>query len=472
MVAKAIVDFALRAACRRMVLTVNCLQNQQCEGVSLGSARKSAPFLKTSSMDVSMDWRQPSINSEGYVSASSELVVNGSSTTIDEVKRKSVSFHIEEDSMPVDTLSDAYYSEQIRIVAKKLVNKALHVACHKLESLYRRSSIEYLIASTKRMRIDDSPPPPPTLFEAEEQNDNISEFLTPRARGPLERLSRKKRGRSGSHEVSQLKELRKTKLGKGFQFQSARHTMINSTGSESSRRILSVTRCQRSAPVESNLATMNSASSLGDAQRLSLLVSDVKRMSISTCSESESDTTLDSEETQTYTILSAVTVNTVQKEEESQTVGGDGMLYTDVSPRERDGLFQNTYLKDQNRGCTGTNERSLFPIENPSCVDSSILSQVRNSVAGLNVIPDMDLFFIIHTHPSPGLCQKFLCSNTNEVNLLYHCWMFPDVPFSPSLVISKKLEMGLFDPSGIQSVHLDLQDAGIPFGYLDERFVH
>ena len=54
--------------------------------------------------------------------------------------------------------------EELQMVAKKLVKKVLHLACKKWESMNRRSSIDYLIASTKRLKIA-SPPPPLTVPE-------------------------------------------------------------------------------------------------------------------------------------------------------------------------------------------------------------------------------------------------------------------------------------------------------------------
>ena len=74
-----------------------------------------------------------------------------------------------------------------------------------------------------------------------------------------------------------------------------------------------------------------------------------------------------------------------------------------------------------------------------------------------------------HTHPPPGLCQKF--ENTNEVNLLFHCWLYPNVPCEPAVVCSQHLEMGIFQPRGVAPVHQDLQDAGIAFHHLQPRSV-
>lgn len=88
----------------------------------------------------------------------------------------------------------------------------------------------------------------------------------------------------------------------------------------------------------------------------------------------------------------------------------------------------------------------------------------------LTPLPNLDYFITVHSHTPPGLCQKFLCSNTNEVNLVYHCWVYPNVPIDPSLSVVEQVEMGVFLPSaGVLPVHQDLQDAGIAFNHLEPR---
>jgi len=48
--------------------------------------------------------------------------------------------------------------------------------------------------------------------------------------------------------------------------------------------------------------------------------------------------------------------------------------------------------------------------------------------------------------------------------------MFPDLPYDPQETRSDWLEMGVFQPLGVQPVYLDLQDAGVTFYFLDPRY--
>jgi len=81
----------------------------------------------------------------------------------------------------------------------------------------------------------------------------------------------------------------------------------------------------------------------------------------------------------------------------------------------------------------------------------------------------VDFYFIIHTQPVPGLCQKFLCDNMDEINLVFHCWLFQEVPFDPEETFIDQLDMGIFEPQGVQPVHQDLLDSGIEFGAISHR---
>lgn len=85
-------------------------------------------------------------------------------------------------------------------------------------------------------------------------------------------------------------------------------------------------------------------------------------------------------------------------------------------------------------------------------------------------VSNMDLYVILHTKPRPGLCQKFLCANMNEVNLVYHCWLYGDVPMLPSTTVSDEVFMGVFKPSpGVLPVHQNLVDAGVAFDCIKPR---
>ena len=81
----------------------------------------------------------------------------------------------------------------------------------------------------------------------------------------------------------------------------------------------------------------------------------------------------------------------------------------------------------------------------------------------------IDLYFIIHTQPIPGLCQKFVCDNMDEINLVFHCWLFQEAPYDLEETFIDQLDMGIFEPHGVKPVHLDLVDSGIEFGATSAR---
>ena len=81
----------------------------------------------------------------------------------------------------------------------------------------------------------------------------------------------------------------------------------------------------------------------------------------------------------------------------------------------------------------------------------------------------VDFYYIIHSQPVPGLCQKFLCDNMDEINLVFHCWLFQEAPFDPEETFVDQLDMGIFESQGVQPVHQDLLDSGIEFGATSPR---
>lgn len=105
------------------------------------------------------------------------------------------------------------------------------------------------------------------------------------------------------------------------------------------------------------------------------------------------------------------------------------------------------------------------------CYMETLLTRAIREVDNKNSveIQPVDFYFIIHTQPVPGLCQKFLCDNMDEINLVFHCWLFQDAPFDPEETFIDQLDMGLFDPQGVQPVHQDLLDSGIEFGATSPR---
>eukprot|EP00731_Ephydatia_muelleri_P020474 Em0013g201a len=71
----------------------------------------------------------------------------------------------------------------------------------------------------------------------------------------------------------------------------------------------------------------------------------------------------------------------------------------------------------------------------------------------------------------PGIDPKFLCYKDNEVNLMYHFWLFPDAPLDGGCVRQEVLEMGVFQPLGVTPVHQNLRDGGVAFHYMEHRTV-
>jgi hypothetical protein len=427
-----------------------------------------------------------SMDSEGYGSATTDC------SDLPRNERRRISFTVGVDPLEKEREEgeELVDEEELRIVAKKLVMKILHMACKEVESMNRRSSIEYLIASTKRMRIDErSPSPPPALFNIAEEQDGVetngrpnpfSEFRPgPSERSPTpEHLLRKrlgkKRGRSGSHEVSALKEFIET---------SRRSKVIRKIINLKERIVGGRGAVQQLSPGRGTISVRSptrsnedsSSQSEDEATSYTSLVSNLSRMSIEphlyeSDTESEPASYYSDE---SFTILNAVTVSEdplvglVHRHTPSHhhhqksshlglTGGGGGGGALPSSPLHVSSSAHNIIQ------CSPQITRGSSNVNTPRY--SRTCSNARDSV-----VSDMDLYVIVHSRPSPGKCQKFLCSNTNEVNLMYHCWMYPNVSFDPGMSVSEKLSIGVFEPSFVDPVHLDLQDAGVAFCFLDER---
>ena len=456
--------------------------------------------------------------------------------------------------------------DELQIAAKKLVKKVLHTACKRLESLYRRSSIEYLTASTKRMRIADSPLPPQTLFEedpppisppvltkyskvhpqtwphnsfkrthpevsvAAYETPSFTDLLSPshllsncqegrrnptqsnpqlqtkrprpkdsRSPSPSESFKSpafvepplsppplqredspthswnklgKKRGRSESHDIMMLKELdnfRQSKLGQKLQQMTDKFSGILNP-----RRIVARVQSSRDQlPQHPN----------GGGLSVNSLASTMERMSIAEA-QSESGTECDTTDEE-YIVLSPVTKKPPQLEGEviaSEFGCTENARGFQSLPATLNGTsVEADHLTNSYFGINGHRHRPrehTFDVNvHEHCLSSSqsedgahCRTPRQTAYGNYRSVPEMDLFVIIHTHSPPGVCQKFLCNNTNEVNLMYHCWLFPDLPFDPKVTRNDWLEMGVFQPYGVQPVHLDLQDAGVAFYFLDPRY--
>lgn len=84
---------------------------------------------------------------------------------------------------------------------------------------------------------------------------------------------------------------------------------------------------------------------------------------------------------------------------------------------------------------------------------------------------DASCYFLVHSRPIPSECQKFLCDNANEANVLFHPWVYRDSSIDFSFVNTQQVDCALFDTYGIVPVHQDLKDGGVSFGTLDARTV-
>ena len=376
-----------------------------------------------------------------------------------------------------------FEDDVLRKMAKKVVKKALHLACKHWESMNRRSSIDYLVASTKRLKIA-SPSPPPTL--PEEQFEQIDGADLPSSWTGSEVPSSspdrgtghgKKRNRSESHDVMMMKELERFRRAHQEERVFAKPRRTAGRGSGPKRG--------------GHPPQLQPQESLGD------LISDIHRLSIQRM-ESESEDCYSSEDD--YTVLSGVTNPAIARSNSNGSASTSPMpppnsptslqvmrtginrspsplLHTFLPSALREIARYSPSSDEENTTCTSPEFQQRISSshsmeESPTATSLSPHTQDPILLIPRDTpVPQMDYYIVLHTHPPPGLCQKFVCGNTNEVNLIYHCWLFPDVPFDPEVICSEQLEMGVFQPRGVNPVHLDLKDAGVAFNQLQPRSV-
>ena len=380
---------------------------------------------------------------------------------------------IEMEAVPMD------YEDMLRYTAKKLVRKVIHLACQKWESLDRRSSIEldYLVARTKRIKIDSPSPSPSPLVPTPPQSPNQSHTLIPKedlnednelgswsqtgdsgihltpsdllSLNPSELFSPgssssfsseddllsqklgKKRQRSGSHDATSLKDL------EIFHDKYRQHSCPEP--------VISLKSQQESNSTESSFLTFSGSSTSFGRERRSMtdLIANIREMSIMEVEDEE-----DKDEDGDYLVLEAVT--------------------KPLSISEN--IIENKQVKFSSHKMPSFQTISspiLEDTETDACTEGPMPIPLIHP--DFHVIPKLDYYVIIHTYPPPGLCQKFLCNNTNEINLLFHCWLYKEIPVDPTLSVSEQVCMGLFEPEGVFPIHLDLQDGGVPFYYLESR---
>ena len=368
-----------------------------------------------------------------------------------------------------DDLNEFIDEESVlRKLARKLVRKVLHSACTLLEPLNRASSIEELVTLTKKLKLTVSPSgTPPVIIEEECQLLNnpltsksldgalldVSNRLSDQATlpnspsfsvgsratllhasDPRDNNLGKKRQRSASHEANMEKDLEGIRL----KFQTKLHVSANNPGMKPASDDQ-----EKSASEESLSVPFRNSRSLG------AMVSDIRKMSIMEVEEKESESGESSDE-ENYTVLDAVT-------KPAQDIESNRNLDSGTVLQNQSSSFKNMQTNDVHL-CNNSSHITFKP--------EVYLSQttVHNAV-----VPDLEYYIIIHSFPPSGECQKFLCSNQDEVNLLFHCWLFKDMPLDATISVTEQVRMGLFEPQGVSPVHLDLVDGGIPFFHMDSR---
>ncbi|XP_019856845.1 PREDICTED: uncharacterized protein LOC109585286 [Amphimedon queenslandica] len=332
--------------------------------------------------------------------------------------------------------------DAIRTAAKKLVRKVLHVACFRAEG--RRSSIEmeYLTNNTKKLKINDdamTPPLSPTiapplappteysfspplstssslLFDSGimmsspyHSSSECDQTLSKQEEESLRKLG-KRRQRSESHDAGLLKE-----GGINGKFQPVLPRVYSEP--------VIIEEQEISPPMPTTPLAAPLFISNGGMDKLTNLIVDMSIREDSPCKDVGDNSDDD------YIIIEAIT--------KMVDISPDGSDSPPIQSHSHDSILGTDYS---------------IPITNYS-------------------VPGMDYYVMVHPSPPPGVCQKFLCNNYNEVNVLYHSWLFGDVDYDPSVTLLESVGMGLFDTVGIAPVHLDLRDAGIAFGYLEERTV-
>lgn len=84
-------------------------------------------------------------------------------------------------------------------------------------------------------------------------------------------------------------------------------------------------------------------------------------------------------------------------------------------------------------------------------------------------VEETEFYFLCHSMPIPSECQKFMCQNMNEVNIIYHPWLFKKEDIDETYCQTRIFKAGVFNYYGIQPAHLDLMDGGMPFDDMDDR---
>ncbi|KAH3745125.1 Acyl-CoA synthetase family member 4 [Pelomyxa schiedti] len=105
-------------------------------------------------------------------------------------------------------------------------------------------------------------------------------------------------------------------------------------------------------------------------------------------------------------------------------------------------------------------DRGAFPPELIENVDMTLASSTP-------------IYAMVHRRPPIGPCQHFSCDSFNEINMMYHFWLYSDQKFE-NLEIQEEVEMGIFCTQNVTPAHLphsDPKTAGIEFNAVSPRLV-
>ena len=113
-------------------------------------------------------------------------------------------------------------------------------------------------------------------------------------------------------------------------------------------------------------------------------------------------------------------------------------------------------------------------VRSTSNVDIDIDIDGGGDGGGTEPACEVRAFVIVHSQHRPAPCQKLMCTNEDEVNMMYHTWLWGDThgaDFSMEMELSTRVHMGIFEGAGVQPVHTDLEDSGVEFDRMGERSV-
>ncbi len=425
-IARSIVREAIDEAVRRVE-----------NGIKLGERRESK--MDT---DISLSLPQVAVGNDVWKVPQSSILEASEASVESEEDGGSINVEGSDSScLPSNMMDCKNYEEELRSVARRLVLKCIQSACNEISARQQLGgSVESLTSSIKRMRIDSPPPPQPSLLSFADTIKNVSKGNSSlgaptKSKSPVpercltpESLRRekqwKKRGRSESHEVNSLLDYDSER----FRYRSTSARDLDSRRGGSANTIVE-----------------EYADDSDDGDQLNSIMTDLNKMSLNKNDRDE-----------------------VGDEDVHDSVKSDGLGMTESMQKQVRFTVFSPLLRNHK-----SMPKSPPPLKCPTPLPRSYSMDTQTSDIRIALyedsLPETDFYIMVHTCPPPGVCQKFMCDNWNEVNLLFHCWLYRDIPCDPSITVSEKVKMGLFQPHNVKPVHLDLVDAGVPFYFMEER---